>query len=304
MGTTGGSIEAQRSLSERRLRVRERRRRRASDARHLVMSSPLTLAGLIIVVGLAVVAIFAPLIAPYDPIVPDLGHALEAPSWHHLFGTDQSGRDVLSRVLYGARISLRIGAFAVLSIAIIGVPLGLIAGTFGGWIDGIIMRLADVFLAFPTLVLALAIAAALGGGLENVIVALAIAGWPWYARLVRGVVLGVRREAYIEAAQVAGAPWRKIIVRHIFPNSFAPILVQMSQDMGYAILLSASLGFLGIGVKIPTPEWGTMINDGRNVFMDAWWVGSWPGIAIIVAVLGFNLLGDGIRDILDPRTRS
>lgn len=267
------------------------------------MTSPLTLAGLLIVVGLAAVAVLAPLIAPYDPNAPDLSHVLARPSWQHLFGTDQSGRDILSRVLYGARISLRIGALAVTSIAVIGVPLGLIAGTFGGWVDGLIMRVADVFLAFPTLVLALAIAAALGGGMQNVIIALAVAGWPWYARLVRGVVLGVRREAYIEAAQLSGASWRKIIVRHILPNSFAPVLVQISQDMGYAILLSASLGFLGIGVKIPTPEWGTMINDGRDVFIDAWWVGSWPGIAIIVAVLGFNLLGDGIRDVLDPQAR-
>jgi peptide/nickel transport system permease protein len=297
------SVATEHLLLERRQRIRERRRRRISDSWHLLVSNPLTLVGVAIVGGLAVVATFAPLVAPHDPITPDLAHELAAPSWHHLFGTDESGRDILSRVLYGARISLRIGALAVLSIAAIGVPLGLIAGTLGGWVDGLIMRIADIFLAFPTLVLALAIAASLGGGVQNVIIALAIAGWPWYARLVRGVVLSVRREAYIEAAQLAGASWARIIRRHILPNSFAPVLVQMSQDMGYAILLSASLGFLGIGVKIPTPEWGTMINDGRDVFMDAWWVGTWPGIAIIVAVLGFNLLGDGIRDILDPRSR-
>ena len=303
MSAAGGSLATRDLLAERRRRIRERRRRRLDESWHLLVASPLTLAGMIIVIGLAVIAIFAPLIAPYDPNAPDLLHALQRPSWQHLFGTDQSGRDVLSRVLYGARISLRIGALAVASIAVIGTPLGLIAGTVGGWIDGLIMRVADVFLAFPTLVLALAIAASLGGGMQNVIVALAIAGWPWYARLIRGVVLTVRREAYVDAAQVSGASWLRIVRRHILPNSFAPILVQMSQDMGYAILLSASLGFLGIGVKIPTPEWGTMINDGRDIFMDAWWVGGWPGIAIIVAVLGFNLLGDGIRDILDPRSR-
>lgn len=290
-------------LQERRRRVRDRRRRRASDSWHLIRSNPLTMAGFVIVVALAVIAIFAPLIAPDNPNVFDLNHIQTGPSWQHLFGTDQEGRDVFSRVLYGTRVSLRIAAIAVVCIAAIGLPLGLIAGTFGGWVDGLIMRLADVFLAFPTLVLALAIAATLGGGTQNVIIALAVAGWAWYARLIRGVVLTIRLEAYIEAAQVSGASWLRIMRKNILPNSFAPMLVQMSQDMGFAILLTASLGFLGIGVQIPTAEWGTMISDGYEVFMNAWWVATFPGLAILIAVLGFNLIGDGIRDILDPRSR-
>jgi len=290
-------------LQERRERIRDRRRRRFRDSWYLIRSNPLTMTGFLIVVILIAVAIFAPLVAPYNPNVFDLNHIQQGPTWGHLFGTDQEGRDVFSRVLYGARISLRIASIAVVCIAGIGLPLGLIAGTFGGWVDGLIMRLADVFLAFPTLVLALAIAATLGGGIQNVIIALAVAGWAWYARLLRGVVLTIRHEAYIEAAQVSGASWSRIIRRNILPNSFAPMLVQMSQDMGYAILLTASLGFLGIGVQIPTPEWGTMISDGYDVFMNAWWVATFPGLAIMSAVLGFNLLGDGLRDILDPRSR-
>jgi peptide/nickel transport system permease protein len=288
---------------ERRRRIRERRRKRARDSWYLIRTNPMTMTGFVIVIALIVMAIFAPLVAPYNPNVFDLNHIQQGPSWSHLFGTDQQGRDVFSRVVYGARVSLRIAVIAVGCIAAIGIPLGLIAGTFGGWVDSLIMRLADVFLAFPTLALALAVAATLGGGVQNVIIALAVAGWAWYARLLRGVVLTVRHEAYIEAAQVSGASWPRIMRRSILPNSFAPMLVQMSQDMGFAILLTASLGFLGIGVQIPTPEWGTMINDGYEIFMNAWWVATFPGLAIILAVLGFNLLGDGIRDILDPRTR-
>jgi peptide/nickel transport system permease protein len=290
-------------LDERRHFVRARRRQRLRDSWYVVSRNPLTLIGLLLVLLLVVVAVLAPVIAPHDPLAQNAGGSLEGPSWAHPFGTDETGRDIFSRVLYGAAISLRIGILAVLAIMLVGVPLGLVAGSVGGWVDGLIMRLADIFLAFPTLVLALAIATSLGGGMQNVIVAVAIAGWPWYARLIRGAVLTIRGEAYIDAARLAGASWLRIVWRHILPNSFGPIIVQASQDMGYTILLAASLGFLGIGVKIPTPEWGTMINDGRDVFLDAWWVSVFPGLAIVVAVLAFNLLGDGLRDIFDPRAR-
>lgn len=282
--------------------VRARRRQRLSDAWYVLTRNPLTLLGLLLVLLLVLVAIFAPMVAPHDPLAQSAVDSLRGPSWSHPFGTDQTGRDVFSRVLYGAAISLRIGALAVLAITVIGVPLGLLAGSVGGWVDGLIMRVADVFLAFPTIVLALAIATSLGGGMQNAIVAVAIAGWPWYARLIRSAVLTIRGEAYVDAARLAGASYLRIVARHILPNSFGPIIVQASQDMGYTILLAATLGFLGIGVKIPTPEWGTMINDGRDVFLDAWWVSVFPGIAIVIAVLAFNLMGDGLRDIFDPRS--
>ncbi|MBX5485442.1 MAG: ABC transporter permease [Mycolicibacterium hassiacum] len=290
-------------LEGRRRALRDTRRRRLRDAWHVLARNPLTLVGVLLVLLLVLVAILAPAIAPHDPLAQNADGSLLGPSWNHPFGTDSTGRDVFSRVLYGAAISLRIGGLAVLAIMVVGVPLGLLAGSAGGWVDGLIMRLADIFLAFPTLVLALAIATSLGGGMENVIIAVAIAGWPWYARVIRSAVLGIKGQAYIDAARLAGSSWWRIVWRHILPNSFGPIIVQASQDMGYTILLAASLGFLGIGVKIPTPEWGTMINDGRDVFLDAWWVSVFPGLAIVVAVLAFNLLGDGLRDLFDPRTR-
>lgn len=282
----------------------ERRRKQARKDVYLLTRNPLTVAGMVIVGLLIIAGILAPLLAPYDPVKFDIRDALQPPSAAHWLGTDEMGRDIFSRILYGAAISLRVGLMAVASIAAIGIPIGLIAGTAGGRTDTIIMRIADVFLSFPQLVLALAIATVLGGGLQNVVIALAVAGWPWYARLVRGMVFSVRREAFIEAAKVSGASRFKVIVRHIMPNTMGPVIVQASMDMGYTILLAASLGFLGIGVRVPTPEWGLMINAGRQYFMDQWWVAGFPGIAILVTVLGFNLLGDGLRDVLDPRSRT
>lgn len=296
--TVGNVAAARRAL------VRRRRRERLHATWYVLARNPLTLIGLVLVLLLTLTALLAPWLAPYDPLAPDPLHSLQAPSGAHLFGTDATGRDIFSRVLAGAAISLRIGILAILAIMAIGVPLGLLAGSLGGRVDGVIMRVADVFLAFPTLVLALAIATTLGGGMQNVIIAVAIAGWPWYARLTRGSVLAIRHEAYIDAARLSGAGWGRIVRRHVLPNSSGPIIVQASQDMGYTILLAASLGFLGIGVKIPTPEWGAMINDGRAVFMDAWWVSIFPGVAIFVAVLAFSLLGDGLRDLFDPRART
>lgn len=283
--------------------VLERRRRRRSQLWYTLRANPLSLVGLALVLLLILVAILGPLLSPYDPVKPNVLDALQPPSAEHPFGTDQAGRDILSRVMHGAGISLRIGVMAVVVIALVGTTIGVIAGTIGGVVDATVLRIADVFLAFPTLVLALAIAATLGGGLENVIVAVAIAGWPWYARLIRSVVIETRRESYIDAARIGGSSWPRIIRRHILPNSIAPIIVQASQDLGFVILLAASLGFLGVGVPLPTPEWGAMINDGRNVFMNAPWVAAFPGLAIVFAVVAFNLAGDGLRDVLDPRGR-
>ncbi len=290
--------------------AREQRRRelqrwwqRLRYSWYVFTQNPLTVAGSLIVLALILAAILAPLISPYNPVRLNMAHSLEPPSARHLLGTDEVGRDILSRIIHGAGISLRVGLMAVACIAALGVPIGLIAGFFGRWVDTLIMRIADVFLSFPQLVLALAIATALGGGMQNVIIALAIAGWPWYARLVRGLVLAVRWEAYVEAARVSGGSWFNVIQRHILPNTIGPVIVQASQDMGFTILLAASLGFLGIGVKVPAPEWGVMVNGGRPFFMDQWWVSGFPGLAIMVTVLGFNLLGDGLRDILDPRLR-
>jgi len=290
-------------LRERRRRERQRWWRQFRYSWHVFTGNPLTVVGSIIVLALVSVAILAPLISPHNPVRLNMAYSLAPPSATHLLGTDEVGRDILSRIMYGAGISLRVGLMAVACIAALGVPIGLIAGFFGRWVDSLIMRIADVFLAFPQLVLALAIATALGGGMQNVIIALAIAGWPWYARLVRGLVLAVRREAYVEAARVSGGSWFKVIQRHILPNTIGPVIVQASQDMGFTILLAASLGFLGIGVKVPAPEWGVMVNGGRPFFMDQWWVSGFPGLAIMITVLGFNLLGDGLRDILDPRLR-
>lgn len=283
--------------------VRERRRRRRQHSWRLLRSNPLSLVGLGLVAILLLAAVVGPLLTPFDPVKPNIVEALQSPSLTHPFGTDAAGRDILSRVLHGALISLRIGVLAVAVIAALGTVLGIIAGSIGGVVDSLIMRVADMFLAFPTLVLALAIAATLGGGLENVIIAVAIAGWPWYARLVRSVVITVRTEGYIEAARLGGSSWRRIVRRHILPNSVSPLIVQASQDLGFVILLAASLGFLGVGVTIPTPEWGAMINDGRNVFLNAPWVAAFPGLAILLAVMAFNLAGDGLRDLLDPRGR-
>jgi len=304
VSNASAEFQSKEYVAQRRRLTWERRRKQARKNWYLLTRNPLTVAGLVIVGLLVLTALLAPIIAPYSPTAFDIRDQLQAPSTTHLLGTDEMGRDILSRILYGAGISLRVGLTAVIAIAAIGIPIGLIAGTAGSKVDTVIMRIADVFLSFPQLVLALAIATVLGGGLQNVVIALAVAGWPWYARLVRGMVLTVRQETFIEAAKVSGATKLKTIMRHIMPNTMGPVIVQASMDMGYTILLAASLGFLGIGVKVPTPEWGLMINAGRQYFMTQWWVAGFPGIAILITVLGFNLLGDGLRDILDPRSRS
>jgi len=273
---------------------------------HLIRRSPLTLAGFLIVLAIVVLAIIAPYIAPYPEDIIGFAHLerrLQPPSRQHWFGLDEMGRDIFSRVIYGCRISLEIGILVIVISASIGTIAGALAGYYRGWIDFIIMRVTDTFLALPSLILALAIAAALGTGLFNLMVAIAIAWWPWYARLVRAQALSLSEATFIEAAKAMGVSDLKIVLRHVIPNCIAPIIVQASLDLGYVILTAASLGFLGLGAQPPAAEWGLMVSIGRGFFPNWWWIATFPGLAIFISILGFNLLGDGIRDVLDPKLR-
>ncbi len=269
----------------------------------LVKKSPLTVLGLALTVFLVLVAIFAPLIAPYDPIKQDLKNRLQPPSWEHPFGTDQLGRDIFSRVVWGSRISLFIALIVVAISFTVGTTIGIISGYFGGKVDEVLMRITDMFMAFPRLVLALAVAAALGPGLFNTMLAIAFVSWVYYARLARASTLQIREEVYIEAARAIGASDRRILFLHVLPMVIAPVVVQATLDMGGTILTAAGLGFLGLGVQPPTPEWGVMVSEGRRFITEQWWVSTFPGFAILLATLGFNLLGDGINDILNVRAR-
>lgn len=277
--------------------------RRLREAARRAKRNPLTVVGLLMVALVIVLAIFAPWIAPHprDIQVVHPNDQFRPPSLEHLFGTDEMGRDIFSRVIFGTRISLRIGTLVVVLALAIGLPLGIIAGTFGGMLDEILMRVTDIFLSFPPLLLAMAISAALGPRLENAMIAIAIAWWPWYARLIRSEAVSIRERAYVEAARAVGTSWPRILVRHVLPNSLAPVIVQASMDFGSVILTSASLSFLGLGAQPPTPEWGLMINVGRTFFLTHWWIVTFPGLAILLAVLAFNLTGDGLREILDPK---
>lgn len=226
-----------------------------------------------------------------------------APSAQHLFGTDEMGRDIFSRVLYGTRISLTTAIIAVAFSLIIGIPLGAIAGTLGGAVDEIIMRITDVFLSFPPLLLAIVLVSTLGPSLNNAIISIVLSWWPWYTRLVRGQAISLKERKFVQAAETIGTSRMKIIMRHIVPNTISPVIVQASMDMGGVILTLASLSFLGLGAQAPHPEWGLMINVAKNYFPDIWWYSVFPGLAIFITVLAFNLIGDGIREILDPKTR-
>ncbi|MEI3613576.1 ABC transporter permease [Pseudogracilibacillus sp. SO30301A] len=264
--------------------------------------SPLSMVGLIIVTFVILMAIFAPVVAPYPDDVSGAIHfdrMLEPPSSEHLLGTDEVGRDILSRVLYGARISLMLG-FIVLGLStLIGLPLGLIAGFWGGRINTIIMRIADIFLSVPSLVLAFAVAALFQPTLTTIMIALSFSWWPWVTRLVQGEVLSIKGEQFVQASIGIGASKWRIAFKEILPNCISPIIVKSTLDMGFIILMGASLGFLGLGAEPPTPEWGTMIAEGRAYLPEAWWAATFPGLAILFAVIGFNLLGDGLRDVFD-----
>jgi len=279
-------------------RVRELRR-----TLHLLRTMPLSLFGLGVVVLSVIVAAFAPSLAPYDPLEIKYSDRLFPPGWKNLLGTDSLGRDIFSRIIYGTRISMVIGIIVILGSAITGTLLGLGAGYFGGKIDNIIMRLADIFLAFPGLVLAMAFVAAMKPSLEGTILALSIVAWPTYARLVRGSVLSIKELDFIEAARATGESEFSIIFNHILPNVMSPIVIQGTLDLGRAIMRASSLGFIGLGVQPPTPEWGAMAADGRDFILNQWWVSTFPGLAIFFVVMAFNLLGDGLRDAMDPRLR-
>jgi peptide/nickel transport system permease protein len=261
--------------------------------------------GLALVTIIVLLALIGPWIVPYPDDVAgavSLGGKLQPPSAAHWFGTDEIGNDVFTRTIIGARLSLLVGIGITLAAAAIGVPLGILAGTAGGKVREAIMRLTDLFLSVPGLVLAIALVAALGAGIVNAMIALVLVWWPGYVRLAESKALSIREEPFIEAARVAGAPGHRILWRHVLPNSLSPIIVKMSMDVGQAILAVASLGFIGLGAKPPTPEWGAMISIARGYLPDWWWYAIFPGAFIYASVLGFNLLGDGLRDILDPRS--
>ena len=260
-------------------------------------------AGLLLTVTLVFVALAAPLLAPFDPSAQDTSRRLEAPSKQHLLGLDDLGRDVLSRILWGARVSLRVGFSVVLAASLIGITLGAISGYFGGWADTVIMRITDILLAFPGILLAIALVAVLGPSINNVILALATIGWVGYARLVRGQVLKVREMEYVTAAKALGAKSPRVIVRHVLPNVINPVIVMATLGLAGAILSEAALSFLGLGVQPPTPSWGAMLTAGRRYLGLANHLAIFPGAAIMAAVMGLNFLGDGLIDALDPKYR-
>ncbi len=269
-----------------------------------LIKSNISLLGTLIVLIFILTAVLAPLLAPYHPINDgSLVERLQAPSASHLLGTDSQGRDILSRIIYGARVSVQVGIISVGIALVIGTLMGMAAGFYGGWVDNLMMRLVDIMLAFPSVLLAIAITAVLGPELKNAMLAIGVVNIPAFARIVRSTVLSVKAMEYVEAARAIGATDVRIIFRHVLPNSMAPLIVQTTLSIGTAILDAAALSFLGLGAQPPTPEWGAMLSDGRSYLQKAPWVMFFPGMAIMLVVLGFNLLGDGLRDALDPRLK-
>lgn len=259
--------------------------------------------GGLLIAGLLAAVVFAPLLAPYDPLDQSFPRQLQAPSRQFPLGTDEFGRDILSRIIFGARIALGIGTLAVGIAVALGVPLGLVAGYFGGLLDTAIMRTMDVLLAFPYLLLALIVVTLLGFGLTNVMIAVGLVYVPQYSRIVRSVTLSVRERLFVEAAHALGGSHARVMIRHVLPNCLAPIIVQTTLSLGWAIVNAAGLSFLGLGAQPPTPEWGAMLSSGREYMRNAPWITTFPGLAILLTALGFNLLGDGVRDALDPRLK-
>lgn len=282
--------------------------------RRFFRGNPLNILGVFIIVLFFLLTIFGSTLArargiEYDPTGPRCGASnscisqkFQGPSWKHWFGTDDLGRDVFSRVISGAKYSLAIAAVILVIAVTVGTVVGAIAGYFGGFIDEFLMRLTDMFLAFPALILAIAISASLGPSLRNAVIALSVVYWPWYARLVRAQVLSIKAREYVEASRSIGASGSRVLLRHIMPNAVSVVIIQMTIDVGYAVLATAGLSFIGLGAQPPTPEWGRMITDARNFFRDSWWFITFPGLALTITVLGFNLVGDGLRDYLDPRS--
>jgi len=269
----------------------------------LFLKSPMTVIGLIIVLIFVLVAIFAPYLAPYGGMERNWYQVLKPPSDQHYFGTDDMGGDVYSRIIWGSQISLYIGIGIVMSAIIVGAIVGSVSGYFGGIIDELMMRVTDIFLAFPALILAMVVCAALGRSIENVMIALAITWWPAYARIIRGQALAIREQKYIEAARAIGGSSPHIILRHLLPNSVSPIIIQASMDFGNVILTAAALSFIGYGAQPGAAEWGRMVSDGSQFMMSSPWIVTFTGLAILIVCLGFNLLGDGLRDIIDPKMR-
>jgi peptide/nickel transport system permease protein len=265
--------------------------------------NPLAVIGLTIVLLLLLMAALAPLLATHSPIAQDLTNRLQPPSTAHWLGTDELGRDIWSRIVHGSRLTLLIVVLVALTVGPLGLVIGTLAGYLGGWVDTVLMRLTDIFLAFPRLILALAFVAALGPGIENAILAIAITLWPPYARLARAETLTIRSSDFIAAARMQGASTPRIIVAHIAPLCLSSLIVRLTLDMAGIILTAAGLGFLGLGAQPPLPEWGAMISSGRGYVLDQWWLAAMPGLAIFIVSLGFNLLGDGLRDVLDPKQR-
>jgi peptide/nickel transport system permease protein len=264
-------------------------------------SNPLAVFGLAVIVLLAIMAIFAPWIATHDPLAQNLARDLEPPSAENWLGTDEFGRDIFSRIVYGSRISLYIVMLVSVIVAPIGLLIGMTAGYFGGWTDRVLMRITDIFLSFPSLILALAFAAALGPGIENAVIAIALTAWPPIARLARAETLTTRAADFIAAARVSGAAAPRILWRHILPICVPSVVVRITLNMAGIMLTAAGLGFLGLGAQPPSPEWGAMTSAGRRFMIDSWWVVTMPGMAILIVALAFNLFGDGLRDLLDPR---
>jgi peptide/nickel transport system permease protein len=263
--------------------------------------------GLGVVVVVLLAALFAPWLTPFDPLEQDINQRLKEPGWQtaagriHLLGTDHLGRDILARVIFGSRIALVVGVSAVLISGVLGMAIGLVSGYFGGKVDDFFMRLADIQLAFPFILLAIAVIGVLGPNLRNIIIVIGVSSWVVYARVVRGEVLSIREREFVQAAIALGSRDGRVLVRHVLPNAFTPWLVVATVDMARVIVIESALSFLGLGVQPPTPTWGGMLADGRVYLSTAWWLATFPGLAILVTVLGINLLGDGLRDTLDPR---
>lgn len=274
------------------------------EAWRRLLKSRIGTAGLAIIIILLLVALFAPFLAPYEPNAQNIISRYEAPSSEHLLGTDEMGRDILSRIIYGSRISLQVGLVSVMLALVLGVSFGLVAGFYGGKIDMVIMRFMDIMLAFPSILLAIGIVAILGPQLKNAMIAIGIINVPRFARIVRSSVLSIKETEYISAARALGAGDVRIIFKHLLPNAMAPLIVQTTLSIATAILEAAALSFLGLGAQPPSPEWGAMLSDARSSLQKAPWVATFPGLAIVFGVLGFNLLGDGLRDALDPKMKN
>ena len=295
-------MSRRRSVSPRkRKHAKPRRSSLALDALRRLRRNRLAVAGIFLILAFLILAVFAPQIAPYDPIAQDWRNVQKPPSGAHWFGTDELGRDLLSRIIFGARISMTIGVVSVSIGLVFGTTVGLIAGYFGGAWDSLLMRLMDIMLAIPYVLLAIAIVAILGPGLWNTMIAIGIVTVPQFARIVRSSVLQIKATDYVEAARAVGAGHLRVMTQHILRNALSPIIVQSTMTVASAILNAAALGFLGLGAQPPTAEWGVMLSDGRLLLLVAPWIVSFPGVAIILSVLGFNMLGDGLRDALDPR---